>query len=288
MFWKCFIGLGPHDPNIITAFEEGICPNQLMPNLLSYRVDFQNLGRGYAEDVTVEVSVNPDIVDASSILDFVIQTSHSYEVTDIGNDYLKFKFKEINLPGTIQVYPQTYALQDTKGWIEFTLKTWPCISDKYEAFNTSGEIVFIWSGGVQYTPMNMVSQAVYPEGSTRYKCESDPECSKPIPHNVQHINPDRVAKSNEALAKPTDTNFVTSFYPNPFVNEIEIEVFPLYSELPIVIELVDLTGKVWLMQSGIYTSRRLEALPTSNLPAGLYFLKMSNGDQVQSHKIIKQ
>src|SRR3990172_7382248 len=62
---------------------------------LIYRVNFQNIGTGPAENVAILDTLDANI-DVSSILTF--QASHSYEFTLLQPNIALWAFKNINLP----------------------------------------------------------------------------------------------------------------------------------------------------------------------------------------------
>ncbi len=75
-----------------------------------------------------------------------------------------------------------------------------------------------------------------------------------------------------------------SVSPNPFSDFVQIE-FPAGTPADTEVVLTDVSGKIVLERS---LSDAGEHLPTANLPAGIYFLKIKSGDGERIWKLLKQ
>lgn len=72
-------------------------------------------------------------------------------------------------------------------------------------------------------------------------------------------------------------------YPNPVTNKLTIKLPTLYTENPTQIELYNSIGQ--LVFSKNYTETNIE-LPVSSYPKRLYILKIQNGEEFKTEKII--
>lgn len=83
----------------------------------------------------------------------------------------------------------------------------------------------------------------------------------------------------------TANNITVSVYPNPFSNQVNISC---KNEVDIngkTIKLYDVTGKLFLTQ--VITTQKT-SINVSNLPSGMYFLKVEGGNAPKVFKLIKQ
>jgi Secretion system C-terminal sorting domain len=71
-------------------------------------------------------------------------------------------------------------------------------------------------------------------------------------------------------------------YPNPFKNEISVDASSIEGTLNV--ELVDFSGKVLSVHQ---VTSELKVLSTSELAAGVYTLRLSNGSTTSVRRIIK-
>ena len=73
---------------------------------------------------------------------------------------------------------------------------------------------------------------------------------------------------------------------NPIKNKIE--VLPLRSATSVMAELIDLAGKTMLTRQFSVMAGNIFTLDATNLAAGAYYLKLSDGQNTNLLKIVKQ
>ena len=74
-------------------------------------------------------------------------------------------------------------------------------------------------------------------------------------------------------------------YPNPAVNEMNVQVFAAQANA-VSIELMDLTGKAVVRNDEVNTiTPNSYNLNTEGLENGIYILKVTNGDEVSTTKV---
>ncbi len=263
----------PHDPNALTAFEDGICKKMTLPQWLGFRVDFQNVGKGVAEDIMVEVNINSDILDYSTVAG--IETSDNFTgtmITTFTDNSLIFKLPGINLPGVEQA-PPVEDLQETTGWIKFLIQPKDCIPEGPD-FYTVSEITFFAH-----------EEALAPIETNRVKhtreakdCEEEKYCDLT-----------EVPTESRSTGGADATIFAPRCYPTLFSDRLTIEAPVAAENQPLTLVVSDLTGKQWIEKSWPVNSGEIfrQELETSRLPEGVYLVHFIQGAQTAVYKILK-
>ncbi|MEI7489175.1 MAG: T9SS type A sorting domain-containing protein, partial [Chryseobacterium sp.] len=86
--------VGSYDPNDITCLEGNTIPLAMVGKHLHYIVNFENTGTAPATNIVVEMEINPDDFDISSLQ--LQNTSHN-SYTKITGNKVEFMMKDINL-----------------------------------------------------------------------------------------------------------------------------------------------------------------------------------------------
>ncbi|MBB4806455.1 Leucine-rich repeat (LRR) protein [Chryseobacterium defluvii] len=86
--------VGSFDPNDITCLEGSQIPLSMVGKYLHYMVNFENTGTAPATNIVVEMNINPDDFDVSSLQ--LQNTSHS-SYTKVTGNKVEFIMKDINL-----------------------------------------------------------------------------------------------------------------------------------------------------------------------------------------------
>ena len=89
--------------------------------------------------------------------------------------------------------------------------------------------------------------------------------------------------------KNTGKNILSAnIFPNPFDNDLNLEVYLLEDEI-INVELLTITGQLIQNQSFDNTRSGLNLfmLNTTNLSQGMYLLKMNSKDEILIQKMVK-
>jgi serine protease len=93
-----------------------------------------------------------------------------------------------------------------------------------------------------------------------------------------------IPSSTNALVKSDELRVV----PNPFVEGFELVWTTPNLTDEVNLSVLDVTGKVFLQQLSQAVNGRLEVDGLAQLPAGLYFLHLQQGDQVWIKRIVKE
>ncbi len=83
----------------------------------------------------------------------------------------------------------------------------------------------------------------------------------------------------------TKTNITISVYPNPFTNQVTISYNNEIDAGGKTVKLYDITGKLFIVQT---ITAQKTSLNVSNLPSGMYFLKVEGGNAPKVFKLVKQ
>ncbi len=102
-----------------------------------------------------------------------------------------------------------------------------------------------------------------------------------VPSNERCQLVEQFEKSVEDDTASTSTSVV---YPNPTGNKVIIEFQK--QEKPRKVTLKDVTGKTVIKTKRV--EGRMYELDLSNLPSGLYLIKVQTHEDVEIHKVVKQ
>ena len=275
----------PHDPNVLHGEEPWFCPGQSQPEKLAFRIDFQNLGEGVAENVMVVFFPDDSVMDPGSYQ--IIGSSNAITSVEVSSDYIKFNFTGINLPGLGQdyPYPQVLPVEATKGWVRFTMDLQACAPTEIEHIYHSGEIIFDCpscgpNGYQEFTPLNEVEHK-------NTLCGIDPACIYEPGPTPGGGGKDIVLGGN-SLEEASTQKLKYSIYPTIFDHELilSIEESTLH---PIQVQLIDINGRSWYNHTRIATDLNTQlAINTANLPAGIFILRIQHVDKVYTQKVIKR
>ncbi|KPH11305.1 hypothetical protein AMQ68_17935 [Chryseobacterium sp. ERMR1:04] len=86
--------VGSYDPNDITCLEGNTIPLSMVGKYLHYMVNFENTGTAPASNIVVEMEINPDDFDISSLQ---LQNTSHQSYTKINGNKVEFMMKDINL-----------------------------------------------------------------------------------------------------------------------------------------------------------------------------------------------
>jgi len=261
----------PHDPNALSAFEDVVCKKTFLPQLLGFRVDFQNVGKGVAEDVMVRVNINSDILDYSTVAG--IETSDNFTgtmITTFTDNTLIFKLPGINLPGVEQA-PPVEDLQETTGWIKFLIQPKDCIPEGPD-FYTDSEITFF----AHEEPLAPIRTNSVRHTRGGKDCTENKYCDLTDPTEPRSTGADVAI-------------FAPRCYPTLFTDRLTIETPVAAENQPLTLVVSDLTGKQWIEKSWPVNSGEIfrQELETSRLPEGVYLVHFIQGAQTAVYKILK-
>lgn len=94
---------------------------------------------------------------------------------------------------------------------------------------------------------------------------------------------DRIA--DNIKTKDTDTSFMPKLYPNPYSEYFSIDALP--SDAEVSVRIYDMTGR--LLESRHAAGDALVSLELGrNFPPGVYNVILDQGDEVQTHRVIKR
>ena len=79
----------------------------------------------------------------------------------------------------------------------------------------------------------------------------------------------------------------TSVYPNPFVEQVNVEITST-QDANVEMSIIDVTGKVVFIQKGsVYVGSNKFNFDLSNTAKGIYFLNINNGTKTNTYKLMK-
>lgn len=153
----------PHDPNDKIADQKECLANG--NGLVTYTINFQNEGRGFARDVIITDTLPPAFGPNYNIN--FIGSSHGCSYTLSASGVLEFSLNNIGLPGTEQTAPRVFDHSQTKGWVRFSTQgTCPAVGD---TIKNKAAIVFVGDDGEAQPPVitedsNILSVKQGPKG----------------------------------------------------------------------------------------------------------------------------
>ena len=267
-------GLHPHDPNILTATPDTLCPGVKNADLANFRVEFQN--SGHAPTTSVQVMVEFPALDIYDPTSLIFSGPQGVTLTGgfINNQLLEFDFPQLALPGLYQLPQPDYA--ETVGWIEFSVRPRDCLSNDEVVF-TKAVVSFIAPGFREEVAAEPKSQTIL---------YTDASCPKPDPD----CGPDpNSASRGDENSKTATTGFIANCYPTVFDDVLQIEVAAAPEGGLLKIYLVDCTGKVWLESSELLDAgdTRHQQISTAHLPDGVYFVHIKHGAHTTIRKTFK-
>jgi len=265
----------PYDPNSKDVSETRICAFNNEAIELEYRIDFQNIGAYYAEDVVI-IDELPDFLNHASFQ--MVSSSDSYQVS-LNGSTLEFVFNQINLPGLDQNMPIIPHPDDTKGYVTFKIKTDKCLDEG--DIDNQADIFFDNLPAVTTTIAN--TQIVYNE----YCYFNNINCN-PV-YDEDQVDEDQ---GDPGLYRLENENTdEKKLYPNP-VQDVFFLDFNIEEEndLPSRLVVYNIHGKVIAdLSDKLSTQKGKQQLIiyTSDWPSGIYFVKLESTKVTDSWKITK-
>jgi hypothetical protein len=260
----------PHDPNELTPFQQYTCSMTHNNPPLRYRIDFQNLGAGVAQNVKVKAVVNNTVLDPYTVSN--IAASHTLTSYESAPDNVLFTFNKIDLIGLDQNPAPPIGL--TKGWLEFNLDTRRCFTQPYgNFFYTHGFVTFIGDNG-NFSETIETNTGV--QGINDMLCPPDPYCTG--------------GKSPVTGTETPETDFATiKCYPSVFTDNINLEIPAMEESGDIQIILSDITGRTWRTLSYKIDAgtKYLETMAAPDVPTGMYLIHVRRGQHSATFKVIK-
>jgi hypothetical protein len=293
----------PHDPNLLTPFEPATCSGSSATLPLHYRVDFQNLGAGIAQNVRIKIAVDSRIIDLS--VPGSVSGSPQTPTYAAAEDGIYLYFSNINLAG-LDADPQP-SLELTKGWVEFTLYPKPCIPKSYTTWNTTAFVTFV---GIP-TATGTFSETIETNTVTQLlRVCNDPLCEGvggggDVEGGDTEVGDTGGGDTGGGGNPPTwiggrseDTQaslvssqlFAPKCYPTFVRNALQIDVPATTDNGLLLVSITDLTGRMW-RNTTYQTSAGMEtkeSLETTTLPSGLYLVRVSQGKDFAVFKVIKE
>ncbi len=277
----------PHDPNILMARQEIICPGQVGAAPLQYRVEFQNSGFGPAEDVFVTVDFKSNVAaPISSLVSTAVSNVTSnlpwlipyVSVAVIANNWVQvyIYLDYISLPGLYQAPPPNNVLE-TIGWVTFEIQPTDCLEEFNGVLLTQATVGFSTSTFYEDLQTNQTSQIIVSSNC-------------PPAHESCAKNLEDGERSDGAGAIPVAAPINPQYYPSPFNERLQIEIPVADPNTPLTILISDITGKIWMQKSGPAASGEVfrQSLDTHNWPVGMYLVHCIQGGQTSVGKILKQ
>lgn len=260
----------PHDPNALEVNRDCLTSYVNQEQELVYTVHFQNSGDYYAEQVFVEVELRGNLEYSNiQIMDSSFPCTMS-----LSGDIVQFEFAEIQLPGSNQTYPYSYAYSQTTGFVTFSICSTPELIPER-----------IISGVAAIT---FDEQAPIITNNTfvdiNDECIIGNTCSGGILGTVGTS-----ATGSFLNTLPGEGNEVDIF-PNP-TQSLLTATFELAGEedQTVMIQLTDLNGRVvtTLMNEQRSPGVNQMEFNIEYLPKGVYFIHLDAGEMKSIQRIVK-
>lgn len=238
----------PHDPNL-KSVTGCIDRTDNRSQKLEFKIDFQNIGEGPANNVIIEDQLSSEL-DASTLIMLPAQYPYTYTVSPTNK--LTITFTGINLPGIQQ---QGVNTEDTKSSVSFRVCS---VSDPECVYNTA-----------TITFDNQPALTTNTVEACDLKANCTPEICAPAGYR---INIDNNFKDIVALEA----------FPNPVDDVLNIR----FSSETSQIHLINIAGQV-IQNYDIDMHIREKSIDMSNLNSGIYFLRVIGQNQNKTLKVIK-
>jgi uncharacterized repeat protein (TIGR01451 family) len=243
----------PHDPNNKTADRDcSDLPNSGEPMNVRYKINFKNIGSGYANNVVVKDTL-ATYFDVTSLS---MQQSEFPYTYSVNGRILTVNFIGINLPGTKQTIPFIHDDNQTESWFNFSICTRRNAPLPSKGIENIATIYFDNLPGIR---------------TNLSKMKLEPTC--PVVY-CNNISP-RLPGSGEAQ--------IISLSPNPASGFTTLNA---YSELPAEISIYT-SNAAMVKQLKLDRLAGENKIDLSELPTGLYFIKVKSAEINVSLKFIK-
>jgi hypothetical protein len=252
----------PHDPNSIEVDFACIRSGWGQSQELEYTINFQNSGEGFAKDIIIDVSLLGEVAISSAELE---SSSLPCTLTEDGH-MIQIQLLNAMLPGSNQIFPNTYSYDQTTGFVKFRVCTYPDVMPGEFIFGDA--VIFFDTQPGIYTNTAVTS--------FESSCKIGPDCAM-----------DRSLTEKEKLEETS----VVQVYPNPFNETLTVDFqveAPAGEEVLIRLRSINGMDAVRPLYQGVrpYGPHSLQ-LPTGNLPKGLYFLETQIGGRISVQKVTK-
>ncbi|MBR9920725.1 MAG: T9SS type A sorting domain-containing protein [Bacteroidetes bacterium] len=260
----------PKDPNEMYVDLECTEAGTPARQTLNYLVDFYNQGTGYAKDAILKIDFN-QYLDPNDIV--ITDSSHpcTFYIDPISGD-LTIEFINIMLPGTNQIFPtMMFAPDQCEAFVEFSY-----CSPAYMA------------PGIPIQAVTDIYFDAEPPVQTNYVYSwPEPHC---FAQTICGYGNEEGGEDDMDRSLP-GYSFAFEAFPNPVQEQCQIEVsIPEGEQGVYQITLTDITGKTvkTLGQQTLTPGQHQRFMDTSQLPRGVYFLRLQSGDRMESLKLVKQ
>jgi uncharacterized repeat protein (TIGR01451 family) len=241
----------PHDPNhksVDRTITGATIP--YVPQSFTYKINFKNIGKWYANTVVVTDELAP-FFDPATIS--MVGSKHQFTHT-VNGSLLTLTFPNINLPGTKQTIPYMYDDDETESWVKFSICTRNGLPPS--SIQNYATVYFDDLAGINTNETNVL----FDNGGPIVLCGGYSS---------------RVAGTSKAED--------VTVSPNPVQGIATLNAF---SDLNTSIQIINSKGEV--LKKLNY--ERLEGetqIDLSDLPSGLYFIKVRNNELNLSLKLLK-
>lgn len=258
-----FVSAGsPHDPNVKTVFPTCLAQNTPMSQTLTYTIRFQNEGDSPARNVVLEDLIDQNFLDINTIS--ILDSEYPYEyIVDETTGMLTIQFNDIHLPGLKQEGNFTY--DETESYVIFEICTFEepyydiCIKNKVDII--FDEEPAITTNIAKSCTNHDVEEPFY------FICgNEDPIYGMALNNN--NIAPSQLAEVN--------------IYPNPFVDEINID--GVYEKNT---EIILFNNFCQHIKTAISSGTGNDKIESSNLLNGIYFISYIANGEKQFKKVVK-
>lgn len=172
----------------------------------------------------------------------------------------------------------------SQGSVKVVLTKWNSGLSKRDTIATATTVL----SGMAMSWANFTINFAYKSSMLPDSCIIDLRASGNVPANNDYLWVDNLAFTGSAAGFKEEASLLNYFlvYPNPSSEQVSISL-NLMSAQHVKIEMIDLTGKVVLINDlGILNGESLQTVNVSNIAKGIYFLRVSGAESVQTRKIV--
>lgn len=309
----CYLISGSFDPNDKQVFPQGECtPKYILKNdTLTYMIRFQNTGNAPAINVIIVDTLSPKLSINSMR---VIGNSHNVITELLPGSILEFRFNNIMLPDSISNEPESHGyviyeiMPDSSAAFGTQIKNKAAIYFDFNLPIITNEVVNAVSNGTHY-PSNTVTQngsvlTAQATGAT-YQWVDCNNNFQPIAGAVSQSYSPSVNGNYAVLIRKNNCDIMSNcinitnvgiqnvnnsdeftVYPNPTNGALTLEWKTFKNKNNLTINVSDAFGKILFSKNSSELKTTLNQV--SDLPAGIYFIEVSNDNGYLRKKFIKQ
>ncbi|WP_315817588.1 T9SS type A sorting domain-containing protein [Paraflavitalea speifideaquila] len=151
--------------------------------------------------------------------------------------------------------------------------------------NNSKEFIIEKSGnGTSFEPIGKVNATGYSNKVVNYSFTDEQPLNGNTYYRLQQVDLDERKKASAIVKISINKSFSISFGPNPAYQYLTINI--QNNHAPLAIQLTDLNGRLLQQRNLQASSNQVIQLPVSQLPGGMYLLKITGTGGTRTEKVM--